>query len=163
MAKWCYTFNRRVIRLSILLVALLALGCAKDRERAFDVLILSNSWEPINASPFGVGKGTEWALMLTDGSWRTLVITTYTPWEKEGKEASIYLSSSFNSDGREEIKHNSPEEGKLIEALELLNYQEHQEVFKPIVNEYLETLSDRTNFVYEPQEMEIESADGINE
>lgn len=141
-----------MFRLTIL-VSLLFLSCSKVSNSAFETLNNSSYWEPVNASPFGVGKGNEWALMLMDNSWRQVIIRTYTPWEREKTKASVYLSASPNPEIRSEITPNSAEEKTLMEILESLHYQEHQKVFEPVVNEFIETLSDRSKFVYEPEEI----------
>ena len=95
------------------------------------------------------------SLLITHGR-RVLEIKTYTPWEREDKKASVHISNNFHSEDWEEIKENSTDEQKLIEILQSLNYQEHQEIFQDTVNEFIETLLDRSKFVYEPHEVEIE-------
>jgi hypothetical protein len=133
-----------------------------EKASSFYILENSNYWEPVNASSFGAGKGNEWALMLMDGSWRALVITTYTPWERDGKKAYVHISTKFHAESGSSpgdlIEVNSEEEQKLIETLQSLHFSEHQEVFRNIVSEFLETLSDRSKFAYEPQEMEIRTS-----
>ncbi len=135
----------------------------EEKESPFYILHSSDSWEPVNASPFGVGAGNKWALMIMDGSWRTLVITTYTPLDREGKTASVRLSTKFFSEAGTDISQlvepGSPEEKKLIDELNSLDYANHQEAFKDIVSEYIATLSDRSKFVYGQEEMKVEPAD----